>query len=48
MDRSSERGSVLIVVALSMVCLLSVAALSVDASFGWDLKNRLAAVAKAA
>src|SRR3954454_8967679 len=48
MDRSSERGSVLIVVALSMVCLLSVAALSVDASFMWDLKDRLGATADAA
>lgn len=48
MSPSSERGSVLILVALSMVCLLSVAALSVDASFAFDLKNRLGAVADAA
>lgn len=48
MDPRSERGSVLIVVALSMVCLLSIAALSIDASFMFDLKDRLSATADAA
>ena len=46
--RSSERGSILIQTALMMTVLLGVAALSVDASFAFDLRNRLAAVADAA
>jgi len=44
----SERGSVLILVALSTVTLLGIAALSVDASFMFDLKQRLSATADAA
>jgi hypothetical protein len=47
-DRSSERGSVLILVALSSVALLSIGALSIDVSFTFDLKNRMAAVADSA
>jgi hypothetical protein len=48
MDRSSERGSILIVVALSSVALLAIGALSIDASFMFDMKNRLASVADSA
>jgi hypothetical protein len=47
-DRSSERGSVLIIVALSSVALLGIAAFSVDASFSYDLRNKLGAAADAA
>jgi len=44
----SERGSILILVAVSSVVLLSVAALSIDASFMFDLQNKLSATADAA
>ncbi len=44
----SERGSILILTALMMTVLLGVAAFSVDVSFGFDLRNRLAAAADAA
>jgi hypothetical protein len=46
--RTSEQGSILIMTALVMTVLLGVAALSIDASFAFDLRNRLAAAADAA
>src|SRR4051812_4739690 len=45
--RNSERGSILILTALSMTVLLGIAALSVDASFMYDKRNRLHAAADA-
>ncbi len=45
---TSERGSVLILVALCMTLFIGVAALAMDASYGFDLRNRLSAVADSA
>ena len=46
--RDSERGSILILTALSMTVLLGIAALSIDISFMYDKRNRLHAAADAA
>ena len=46
--RNSERGSILILTALSMTVLLGIAALSLDISFMYDKRNRLHAAADAA
>lgn len=46
--RNPERGSVLILIALCMTLFIGVAALVVDASYGFDLRNRLSAVADSA
>lgn len=46
--RNSERGSVVILVALSTVALLGVAALSLDASFMFDLRDKMSAAADGA
>ena len=46
--RNSERGSILILTALSMAVLLGIAALSLDISFMYDKRNRLYAAADAA
>ncbi len=46
--RNSERGSILILTALSMAVLLGIAALSLDVSFMYDKRNRLHAAADAA
>lgn len=43
-----ERGSILLLTALSMVVLLGITALAVDASFMYTERNRLAAAADAA
>jgi hypothetical protein len=43
-----ENGSILILTALSMMMLLGIAALSVDASYMYDMRNKLSAVADAA
>ena len=43
-----QRGQILILTALSMTVLLGMAALSVDASFMYDKRNRLYAAADAA
>ena len=48
MQRTSEEGSILVLTALAMTVLLGVAALSIDASVAFDLRNRLAAAADAA
>ena len=45
--RSSERGSILILTALSMTVLLGIAALSLDISFMYDKRDRLHAAADA-
>jgi hypothetical protein len=44
----SERGSVVLLVAFSTVALLGIAALSVDASFMFDLRQKMSAAADAA
>ena len=44
----SERGQILIVNVASLVMLLGVAALSIDASFMYDKRNKLYAAADAA
>ena len=46
--KHSERGSILLLAALSMVVLLSMLALAVDASFMYTERNRLASAADAA
>lgn len=46
--KHSERGSVLLLTALSMVALLGMVALAVDASFMYTERNRLAAAADSA
>ncbi len=46
--KNSERGSILILTALSMTVLLGIAALSLDVSFMYDKRNRLHAAADAA
>jgi hypothetical protein len=45
--KNSERGSILILTALSMTVLLGIAALSLDISFMYDKRNRLHAAADA-
>jgi Putative Flp pilus-assembly TadE/G-like len=45
---SSESGQILILTALSLVVTLGIAALSIDASFMYDKRNRLHAAADAA
>jgi hypothetical protein len=47
-SRQSERGSVLILVSLSTTVLLAVAALAIDASYMFDFRDKLAAVADSA
>jgi hypothetical protein len=47
-ERAGQRGSILILVALTMTMLLGVAALSIDASYMYDKRNRLYAAADAA
>jgi Flp pilus assembly protein TadG len=46
-QQTGESGSILILTALSMVVLLGIAALAVDASFMYDKRNRLHAAADA-
>ena len=46
--RRGERGQVIVLTALSMTMLLGIAALSVDAAFMYDKRNRLYAAADAA
>jgi Flp pilus assembly protein TadG len=46
--RENERGQILILTAVSMVVLLGLAALSLDASFMYEKRNRLFAAADAA
>jgi hypothetical protein len=48
MRLADERGQLLIVTALGMVMLLGIAALSIDASFMYDQRNKLYAAADAA
>src|SRR4026207_817471 len=43
-----ERGQILILTALSMPVLLAIAALSIDASYMYDRRNKLYAAADAA
>src|SRR5262245_588754 len=43
-----EKGSILILTALSLTVLLGIAALSVDASYMYDMRNKLSAAADAA
>lgn len=43
-----DRGSILVMTALALVMLLGIAALSIDASFMYDKRNRLYAAADAA
>ncbi len=45
---TAERGSILILTALSLTVLLGIAALSIDASLMYDTRNQLAAAADAA
>jgi hypothetical protein len=45
MNRSTERGSVLILTAISMLTLVAIAALSLSASFAYDRRNQLGAAA---
>src|SRR5262245_26160496 len=46
--KASERGSILILTVLSMTALLGLAALSIDAAFVYDQRNRLGAAADSA
>ena len=46
-DVRGERGQILLLTALSMTTLLAMAALSIDASFMYDKRNRLYAAADA-
>lgn len=46
--KHSERGSILLLTALSMVVLLGITALAIDASFMFTERNRLASAADAA
>lgn len=46
--RQNERGQILIVTAVSLVMLLSIMALAIDASFMYDKRNQLHAAADAA
>jgi len=47
-EARGEKGSIMILTALSMMVLLGIAALSVDASYMYDMRNRLHAAADAA
>src|SRR5438874_2324252 len=46
--RGDDRGQILILTALSMTVLLGISALSLDASFMYDKRNRMHAAADAA
>lgn len=46
--RKSERGQILVFTAVSLVALMGISALSIDASFMYDKRNRLYAAADAA
>ena len=45
MSKQTDDGSILLIVAFSMVVLFGMAALSIDASNAYDIRNRLAAAA---
>src|SRR5439155_6366880 len=46
--RSGEQGQILIIMSYSLVVILGIAALSIDASFMYEKRNRLHAAADAA
>lgn len=46
--RRNDDGSILLLTVFSMIALCGIAALTLDASYAYDLRNRLAATADAA